>query len=85
MQRDHVRPIGKRFVGIRVDLHEESVDTRSGRGASQRFDKFPLAVGFGPPPSRQLNTMGRIEDDRIPEVPHNWEGPHIHDKIVVAK
>lgn len=29
--------------------------------------------------------MGSIENDRIPELPHDREGPHIHDKVVVAE
>jgi hypothetical protein len=68
-----------------MDFHEESIDTRSGRGAGQRLDKFPLATGFRPTTPRQLNAVRRIEDDRIPETSHKRKGSHIHNKIVVAE
>lgn len=68
-----------------MDLHEKSIDPCSGGGARQRFDKFPPAAGCRPSATRQLNAVRRVKDDRIPEVPHNRKGPHIHDKIVVTK
>lgn len=68
-----------------MDFHEESVNASPGRRASQGLDKFPLAAGLSPSTTRQLNTMRRIEDDRIPEMSQNRKGPHIYDKIVVAK
>ena len=68
-----------------MDFHEEAIDSGAGCRAGQGFDEFTLAIGFGSPATRQLHTMGGVEDHRIAEAPKDREGPHIDDEIVVAE
>src|SRR5215472_4266240 len=65
MQWDHVRTIRKGFIGIRMHLHEEPVNTHSCGCTGERFDEFSLAAGFRSTAAGKLHTVRRIEDDRI--------------------
>ncbi len=57
------RPSGKRAVGILVHLHEERVDAERDRGARERGYVLALAAGAVAGASRELDRVGRVEND----------------------
>ena len=78
-------PSDKAASGCGMHFHEKSVAAGSRRGAGQRRDEFTLAAGCGAASPGELHAVGRVEDDGIAEAPHDREGPHVHDEIVVSE
>ena len=68
-----------------MDFHEEAVDTGCRCRSCEVRDEFTLAAGGIAHTSRELDTVGRIKNDRIAELSHDGEGTHIDHEIVVAE
>src|SRR5688572_33477439 len=68
-----------------MNFHEHGIDAASNSGTGERFDVLRQAAGCMTQPTRQLQRMRYVENNRNPELAHNRKRPHINDEIVVAK
>ncbi len=66
---------------------EEQVVTSSGHGsADQRRDVLGITSARSGGPSRALNAVGAVEDDRNPAgLTDHTKRPHVHDQVPVAE
>src|ERR1700677_3538346 len=84
-ERQRVRAVGKRLGGIVVDFEKDSIDPRSGSGASERLDEFRLAAAGFSFAAGQLDGMSHVEDDGIAEFAHDGKRAHVDYEILVAE
>src|SRR5438309_531549 len=84
-ERNHVRAIAQRAIGIGMRLYEKAIRAGHHCAARQHGSEFPLAARLVSGPSRQLNRMRGVENYRHAKRFHDWNGPHIRDQIVVAE
>lgn len=68
---DHVRTVGKGFLRIVVDLHEQRVDAGADGGAGQILDILAVARGRRAETAGNLHAVSRVEDHRIAEGAHD--------------
>jgi hypothetical protein len=68
-----------------VDLHEQRVHPHRHRRAREGLHVLALAAGAVSLPTRQLDRVGRVEDDRVAEGPHDRQPAEIDYQIVIAK
>ncbi len=59
VQRDHVRPVGRRAVRIGMRFEEEAVGPRGGRGVEQRRDEVAQAAARALGLDRPRHALGR--------------------------
>src|SRR5574340_559589 len=81
----HIRTVTEGFGGLRMDLHEKSVDSCGHSCACQWSCEFPLASRAAPLSPGQLETVRHIKNNRITKGTQNREGPYINYKVIVAK
>src|SRR6202167_2982915 len=84
-ERQRVRAVGKRLGGIVVDFEKDSIDSRSGSGASERLDEFRLAATGFSFAAGQLHGMGHVEDNGVTEFAHDGKRAHIDYEILVTE
>ena len=65
------RPSVERAVRVLVHLHEEGVHPDRHRRARESLHVLALAARAIALPARELHRVGRVEDDRIAEGPHD--------------
>src|SRR2546423_3070432 len=84
-ERNHVRAIAQRAIGIGMRLYENTVGAGHHCAARQYGSEFALPARLVSAAARQLNRMRGIENYRHAKRFHDWNGPHICDQIVVAE
>src|SRR6267378_1979034 len=87
VQRDHVRPVGRRARGIGMRLEEETVGARRRGGVEQRRNESPLAAARAIAPlARLLHGMRGVEDHgRLAGGAQAREAAHVDDEIAVTE
>ena len=84
-QRDHVRPVARRVIGVGVRLDEHRGDADRQRGARQHRRELALAARGAALPARLLHRMRRVEHHRIAGARHDRQRAHVGDQRVVAE
>src|SRR5438445_8409713 len=74
LQRDHVRSIAERAVGMRMGFEKNAIRAGSEGGTRQHRSQLALAARFISASSRELNGMRGIEDHRKPKPAHHRDG-----------
>ena len=77
--------VAQRLVGIGVDFEKEAIGSGSGCGPGQYRDEVTFSSGDSFWPSRGLNTMGGIEDERSAALVSLGDGPKIIDQTMIAE
>src|SRR5262245_33178412 len=85
LQRPGVRAVRLGLGRVGVRLHEQPGDAGRDCRPRQHRDELPLTAARGALPARQLDRMRRVEHDRATGLPHDRQGAHVRDQIVVAE
>ena len=85
VERQHVRPVARRAVGVGVDLDEQRVDA-DGRGGPGEVGRTRGGRPTrSPSPPGMLDAVGGVEDDRVAELAHLGQRAEVDDEVVVAE
>src|SRR2546426_6823608 len=68
-----------------MDFHEKSFTPNGHGGPGERRHEFPPPGGACARPARQLDAVGRIEDDRIAEPAHDRQRAEVRDEVVIPE
>jgi hypothetical protein len=85
IERKGIRSIAQSRVRIRMHFQKNAVGSRGYRGSGEVLHELPLASGGGAQSTRELNAVGRIENDGEAEALHHRDGADVYDQVVVAE
>ena len=68
-----------------MHFQKNAVGPRGHSRSGEVFHELPLASGGGAQSARELNAMGRIENDGEAEGLHHRDGADVYDQVVVAE
>jgi hypothetical protein len=68
-----------------MDFHEHGIDAGGDAGGRQRLDVLSQARRHTVAGSRQLQAVGNVEHNRIPELAEHRKRAHVNDEVVVAE
>ena len=68
-----------------MNFHENAVDSRRDRAASEDGSESAITTSGAPKSSRSLDRVSGIKDDGDSLLTHPWEGAHVSNKVVVSK
>src|SRR5256885_11493871 len=86
VQRDHVRPVGRRAVWIGMRFEEEAVGPRGGRGVEQRRDEVAQAAAraLGSLPPLLPRVRAVVHDPRPTSAPEPGGGAPVGPEGALA-
>jgi hypothetical protein len=85
VESKRVLRVASRGLRALVYFHEHAVDTRGHTGRRHRLDELRLAGRDAVAGAGELQAVGHIVNDRVPERAHEGERPHVDHEVVVAE
>src|ERR1019366_1541842 len=84
-QRESVRPVGKRPLGIIMNFHKDAIRSRRDPRAGQGLNELGLATAPLSLSAGELERVGDIEENGNFKLLHDRQAPHVHDQVVVPE
>src|ERR1035438_3575167 len=68
-----------------MGFNEKTIGSGSQGGAGQRRYEFALAGASTVPGPWELHTVRGVKNDRAPVLPHQGEGSHVDNEVLIAE